>query len=150
MIRKYGIEHCGIIIGSSNVTPNPRTPFTFTDRKNFVQKLFPEIKIFEIPDVEAHLESQRLETLQIWLKSLKNMEKQNDEEWIFCGGSEQDLSDVAKNFQTEILVDREIEGERISGTNIRKLLAEKNYVEMKKYVPEPIYKDIIENYSTTS
>lgn len=150
LIENYSLANSGIIIGSSNVCLNPRTPFSFEERKSFVKRIFPQILVWDIPDVEENLSVQRDETLAMWQNNLKEMESLSGETWIFCGGSQEDLKDYEKDFQTEVLVDRSMGEEKISGTHIRKLLSENNFIEVKKYLPAIVFDEIIEKYSHNS
>ena len=150
MLEKYGSENCGIIIGSSNLSINPRTPFSFDARKKFVITLFPKVRLFDIEDIEEDLQVQRIETLEIWQANLKYMEESCGETWIFCGGSDDDLRDMKKDFSTEIIINRSIEGNQVSGTFVRKMLAEKNYREIENLVPPMVYDDIVKEYKKNS
>ncbi len=120
MISDFGPNNSIIIMGSSNVV-NDRTPFTFEQRKQMVETIYPQIKIIPIPDVNPELITFEKDTLDLWLESIKDLEKKMKAEFIFYGGSKKDIDYLNKDFKTSIVIDRN-KGSKISASKVRKAL----------------------------
>jgi nicotinamide mononucleotide adenylyltransferase len=117
LIKKFGVENCLVLIGSSNIL-NERTPFTFESRKKMIQKHFPDVRILAVADVNDDGE---------WLDNVEDMQKKTEPEFVFYGGSKDDLMILSRRFKTEVLVDRFTEGKGISATQIRKTLTSSDW-----------------------
>lgn len=139
MVKKYGIENCLILVGSSN-SLTERTPYTFEQRKKMIHLLYPQIKVLPLPDIEPELELYSDNTNDLWLENIKRIEKSMDTKFIFYRGSFSDLEVLSKKFSTKVAVDRKIEGHNISGTYIRKNISNKNYKLVEKLVDIKIRK----------
>lgn len=85
MIRQFGIENCLLIIGSSNAGFSLRHFFSYQERRGFIKKAFPEMKVVGLPDYPADDE---------WLVALDDIISLagfNPAEVVFFGGCEEDI-----------------------------------------------------------
>lgn len=51
---KLAQEQCGnvvIAVGSTNAKPSARNPFTFEERREMLQAVFPAVPVFDVPDI---------------------------------------------------------------------------------------------------
>ncbi len=150
LIADYGVENSIVMIGSSNVL-NDRTPFTLGQRKLMLEILYPKINIIPIPDINPELKTFEKDTLDLWLKSIKNIEKDMNTEFVFYGGSEKDINYLKKDFKTKIVADRK-KGLKISATKIRKALVLSDYKILDEMLDSriiPIAKEAFKNYILT-
>lgn len=87
MIERYGLENIIVIIGSSNTAQSLRHFFSYNERKNFIQKLYPGIAVAGLPDYGHDDE---------WMAALDDiihLRKNNQyDEQVFFGGCEEDIS----------------------------------------------------------
>lgn len=134
-----------ILVGSSN-SISKRTPYTFEDRAEIIRVSFPSLEILPLPDGKPNLEYFDGSTNGMWLDNIENLAKNRNEEFVFYGGSKEDLAVLSERFETKVLVDRFVEGEDLSATKIRDLIANKEIEELKKYVDEKAIKLILEKY----
>jgi nicotinamide mononucleotide adenylyltransferase len=125
MINKYGQQNTLVLIGSSNKL-DERTPFTFEQRREMIQRVFPDMQILGLPDVDTSKLKFDESTLETWTQTVLDLQKQLNARLRFCGGSREDLDYLAPHFETEVLIDRTIDGNQISATEVRKALHEKN------------------------
>ncbi len=143
IIDKHGMENTLLIIGSSNAL-TARTPYTFEQRKNLIQKIYPELNIIPLEDINPHLNQFHVKTLDSWLLQLEDLEQKLNAKFKFYGGSHQDLWYLHKVFEVEVLIHRDNEGENINSTKIRKLLELEEHDYLEKYVDKEIVNDLIE------
>jgi cytidyltransferase-like protein len=85
MINKHSIENCLLIIGSSNAPLSLRHFFSYDERKKFIQKMFPNIKLVGLPDYHNDKE---------WLAALDDIlhaSGTNPSDVTFFGGCREDI-----------------------------------------------------------
>ncbi|MDD5165044.1 MAG: adenylyltransferase/cytidyltransferase family protein [Candidatus Pacebacteria bacterium] len=85
MLDLHGKENCLMIIGSSNAPFSLRHFFSYNERKQFIQKVFPDIKLVGLPDYHNDKE---------WLAALDDILKVggiNPTEVTFFGGCQEDI-----------------------------------------------------------
>jgi nicotinamide mononucleotide adenylyltransferase len=122
LIARYGLPNVLLLVGSSN-SYNPRTPYTYAERKEMIQAVYPGIKVAPLPDInptQIHFDGL---TNDLWLDRLQQLEKKMAAEFIFFGGSQEDLSVLSQRFKTIVLVNRHRRGLNISATQVRQALA---------------------------
>ncbi len=87
MIEQFGFENIIIIIGSSNTGQSLRHFFSYNERRNFIQKIYPGITVVGLPDYGHDDE---------WMAALDDiiyLRKHNQyDDQIFFGGCEEDIS----------------------------------------------------------
>ena len=110
-----------VLIGSTN-TLNPRTPYSYEDRKRIIEVSFPSLEILPLPDAKPNLEYFDGTTNDAWLDSIEKIAKERMESFVFCGGSDVDLEILSQRFETILLVDRE--AIKISATEVRRKITE--------------------------
>ncbi len=142
MIQRHGIENCLIIIGSSNVL-NDRTPFTFEQRKYFIQNIFQDIKIISIPDINPEVNQFEIKTLDTWLNEIEKLETKLEARFKFYGGSQEDLRYLSKVFETEVIVDRKSKGKNISATKVREAIIKKDIGSLINFVNPKIIHELV-------
>lgn len=121
MVEKYGIENSLVLIGSSNKF-DERTPFTFEQRRDMVQRVFQDIQILDLPDVDPSKLKFEESTLDRWTHTVLDLQISLNARLKFCGGSNEDLEYLAPFFDTEILVDRSLPENQLSATEVREAL----------------------------
>ena len=85
MIKRYGVENCLVIIGSSNAPISLRHFFSYHERKQFIQKLFPDMRLAGLPDYHNDRE---------WLAALDDLIRLTGlepSEVTFFGGCQEDI-----------------------------------------------------------
>jgi nicotinate-nucleotide adenylyltransferase len=137
MIKSYGIEKCLILIGSSN-SISDRTPYAYEERLKMIQILYPKLKVLPLPDIEPELEYFDDNTNETWLDNVKKIEKQFGDEFIFYGGSREDLDILSQRFKTKVAINRNREGLNISATKIRQAITNSDYEYAEKLVNKKI------------
>ncbi len=145
VIEIAGISNTLVLIGSSNAI-SKRTPYTYEDRAKIIKISFPKIEILPLPDGKPNLEYFDGSTNSLWLDNLERLAKERDEEFVFCGGSREDLEVLAEKFETCFLVDRFIAGEGLSATMVREAIVSKKTDELAKYVDRKAMSLILEKY----
>lgn len=120
-----------IMVGSSN-TYNIRTPYTFDERQKMINKIFPNIEVVPLPDGKPGLMYFDGSTNDIWLGSIKKIEKSRRENFIFVGGCKRDLEILAQGFQTVVLLDRDSSLVPISATQVREALKNNDSSELER------------------
>lgn len=142
MLDRHGNQNSLVMIGSST-NFDSRTPFTFEQRRRLIQRVFPDIQIVGLPDIERtglyHLES----TVPLWLAQLKEVERQMNTNFKFYGGSKADMKFFDGAFDYEVIVDRNGEGEGITATDVRQLLQDGNREAVQAVMNELIIDETI-------
>jgi cytidyltransferase-like protein len=117
MLAKHGVENCMLVIGSSNAAFSLRHFFSYNERRNFIKKIFPDVRIVGLPDYHNDTE---------WLAALDDIISaagMNPQEVTFFGGCQEDirffLDDGRK---AEILNRFDGTGVKISATEVRDAL----------------------------
>lgn len=143
VLERFGPQNTVIMVGSSNAF-NDRTPFTFEQRRALIKKLVPEaVRVIGLPDIDPCLRVHGESTIPAWLDQIESIQNEMDVEFVFCGGSEDDLRFFPGRFESEVVVDRETLGKGISATEIRKLIAEAAFEELKAVMDERIVPDAV-------
>lgn len=118
MIAEHG-DHCLLIIGSSNVTLSAHDPFSYDERKSFVQMLYPDVRIVPLPDYPTDAEwLQKLdESIQSFFPDISR------EQIIFRAGATEEVSRLVDDGREIHIVDR-FSGQTpvISATQVRDAL----------------------------
>ncbi len=119
LVLRYGQQNVLVLVGSTN-TINERTPYTFEDRREIIKISFPDLEVLPLPDGKPNLVYFDGTTNEKWLNSLEEIAKARDEKFVFYGGSPEDLQILAKRFETNVIVSREIL--KVSATEVRELI----------------------------
>lgn len=86
MISQFGIENCLIVIGSSNAGFSLRHFFSYQERRGFMRKAFPGIRVVGLPDYPTDEE---------WLTALDDITSatspDSSADTLFFGGCEEDI-----------------------------------------------------------
>ena len=85
MIEKHGLESCLLVIGSSNAPASLRHFFSYHERKQFIQKVFPGLRLVGLPDYRNDEE---------WLAALDDILRLAGMEpagTTFFGGCQEDI-----------------------------------------------------------
>jgi len=138
IVEKHGKENLLIMIGSST-SHNKRTPYTYEERAKMIRMIYPDAKIVGLPDSEPNKIFFREHTINEWLKSIKEVESEMNGEFKFFGGSVEDLSDLSKEFDTEVIVDRNEGPEKISATKVREAFESGDIKKAKSMISESTY-----------
>ena len=133
LINKVDIKNVLVLVGSSNAI-SKRTPYGYEDRKKIIATSFPDIEILPLPDGKPNLEHFDGSTNEQWLKSIEELAMSRGERFKFYGGLEQDLKILAEKFETEILINRCDMKNVCSATEVRKLIEDKDYKNLEKFV----------------
>lgn len=118
MLKKHSPDNCLIIIGSSS-SLNTRTPYSFAQRREMINRIYPDLKTIGLPDVAPEKETYHPQTVAEWLDQISALEKETGTVFIFYGGSRKDLKDLSKRFKTEVLANRQKEGKNLSASAVR-------------------------------
>ena len=137
MIKKYGVENCLILIGSSN-SISDRTPYTYEERLLMIHTINPKLKVLPLPDVEPGLEYFNDGTNDVWLDSVEKIVKEFGDEFVFYGGSVKDLEILSLRFNTKVAIDRNTGGKGISATKIREGISNNNFNDVKNLVDKKL------------
>ncbi len=145
VLKQHG-HNTLIMIGSSNVL-NSSTPFSFDQRKEMIKCVFPNINILPLPDINPYREIKDDfdNTFEKWLAQIKQIETDLNGEFIFYGGSEEDLHYLSKKFKTQFIIDRDNDG--ISASMIRELIQQNKYDDLDKFLNPAIVQKAIAYYN---
>lgn len=114
MIDNHGLDNCMVLIGSCN-SFSISVPFSYSDRRRWILRLFKGLKVIGIPDVSSDNE---------WLTLLDDYIRVGfgkEVEPVFYGGSIKDVEFYYThgNKKVEIVDRHELE---LSATNVRRLM----------------------------
>jgi len=133
-----------IILWSSNIS-DEHNPFLFEERKSFLEKIFSKkIKIEKSNDYE---------TDEHWYKEIKEILKDFEKEdltfygWDLKNDSAMKVIKQFWNFKNIKFSEKNRNTINISSTKIRQYLKEKNFLEVKKWIPNEIYEEVIKPFS---
>lgn len=146
MVDKYGNDNVLVLIGSST-SRNQRTPYTFDQRQQMINTVFPEVKVLPLPDTEPGLVFFREDTNLLWLKEIKTLEKQLNCDFVFVGGSSEDLEILAKEFETEVVVERKTQGGDFSATKVRQCFDSGEFTLAREMVDSKIFDLALSGYN---
>lgn len=119
MIAEHG-GRCLLIIGSSNVMLSARDPFSYDERKSFVQMLYPDLRIAPLPDYPT--DAERLQKLDAIIQTY--FPDASRDQIVFRAGAEEEVSRLVDDGRQIRIVDR-FSGETpiVSATQVREALA---------------------------
>ncbi len=117
MIENHGSKNSLIVIGSSNNPPSLRHFFSYLERRKYLQILFPDIKLFGIPDYPND---------EIWLTALDDCIKAigfDPLKAVYWGGCEEDVSFFINAGRNVKIINRFEKADlKISATEVRDCL----------------------------
>ncbi len=146
VLKRFGAERTLIMIGSSNAF-NERTPFTFEQRRELIKKVVPEaVRVVALPDIDASKLMHSESTVPAWLDQIQSIQDQMGVEFVFCGGSAEDLRFFPGRFESQAVIDRETTGRGISATQVRELLRARAFDELKEVMDERVVEDAVRFY----
>ena len=115
MIKRFSVDDLLVFIGSSNSPIEWRVLFTYEDRRRWIKRLYPEIKLMGLPDYP--------DNDTVWFHMLDdyiNCTFGTEVNPVFFGGAEEDVSFYYQYGRNVEIIDRN--NFQCSGTNIRLLL----------------------------
>jgi bifunctional NMN adenylyltransferase/nudix hydrolase len=117
MLDKHRASNTLVIIGSSNTPQSLRHFFSYEERKFFIQKLFPDVRLVGLPDYNNDA---------AWISALEDILKlagMDIKDTVFFGGSKEDTRFFEEAVYKVHIVNR-FEGAqaRISATEVRDAL----------------------------
>jgi bifunctional NMN adenylyltransferase/nudix hydrolase len=118
MLHQHGPQNSLLIIGSANTPWSLRHFFSYDERRGFIKKMFPDVRIVGIPDFPN--------SDLIWLQALDDMLHAagiDPEEVTFYGGCEEDMRVFVENGRHYTIFNR-FDGTtpKISATEVRDAL----------------------------
>lgn len=119
MIQEFGLENCLLVIGSVNNPLSLRNFFSYRERRNFILKLFPRMKIVGLADFF---------NIKDWLLALDDLLRAifshcKKDDFVFFGGSKREIDYFINNgYQSRIFNRFSRNGKNISATEIRNRL----------------------------
>ncbi len=119
MIEKFGLENCLVGIGSSNHPPSLRHFFTYQERKNFLLGIFPDLKVFGLPDYVTDPE---------WMDALDDIlsvSGLDPKEVVFFGGCQEEV-EFFYSFGRKVEIVNRFDGTtpKVSATEVRDALVQ--------------------------
>ena len=143
IIAKHGADHTLVMIGSST-SLNERTPFTFEQRREMIQKAVGNlVEIMPLPDTDPTQSVPYEDSFAEWRKGIKAIEQARQVQFKFYGGSREDLRIFGDDFPTEVIRDRATAGKGISATAIREQLKAQDITALREVMDERIIADAI-------
>lgn len=144
MIKNYGFDNSILVIGSSNTPQSLRHFFSYNERRNFIKKLFPELRIVGLPDYQNDQE---------WLRALDDILEIagiDPKNVTFFGGCLEDLRFFDEDGRDCTILNR-FEMGKISATEVRDALIHKRDLDglvHKNIIPElgELFKEKWENF----
>lgn len=124
-----------LLIGSSNTERNIRVPFNYMERKIFLRKIFPTIKIIGIPDVNED---------DVWISMLDDIISSvfGECEPVFYGGSVKDVEFYYNYGKIVKIINRQ--ELPINATAIRQMMM--LGLDISSMVHEKIAEDVVEKF----
>lgn len=116
MIKRFTDNNCLLFIGSCNSPISWRVLFTYSDRRRWIKRLYPTLKVMGMPDVPGN-DAVWLQMIDDYIDTAFPHGSQNR---IFFGGSQEDIEFFYDNGRQIEIVDRD--EHPVSATNIRQLL----------------------------
>lgn len=134
LINLYGYDNSLVFIGSCNAPISFRVLFTYADRRRWIKRLYPQLKVMGMPDVP--------ENDNVWMQLVDDaidcafpFGSQNR---VFFGGSQEDIEFFYESGKQIQIVDRD--QVPVSATNIRQLLLLEN--DITKFVDPRIANEV--------
>ena len=115
MISQFAISNCLVFIGSCNSPISWRVLFTYADRRRWLRKLYPSLKVIGMPDVPGN-DSIWLQMIDDYIECVFGPHQ----DITFFGGSTEDILFFHNNHRKVKIHDREINP--VSATSVRQLL----------------------------
>ncbi len=117
MISQCAVDHSLLVIGSVNHEPSMRHFFSYLERKNFVKKLFPDLKVVGLPDFKS--DDEWFEALQ----DILNLAGFIPSETRYFGGCEEDIQFfMDRNLPVRIINRFDGSSPKVSATEARDAL----------------------------
>ena len=116
LINLYGPDNSLVFIGSCNAPISWRVLFTYADRRRWIKRLYPNLKVMGIPDVPGN-DSVWLQLIDDAIDCAFPYDSQNR---IFFGGSQEDIEFFYESGRQIRIIDRD--AVPVSATNVRQLL----------------------------
>jgi nicotinamide mononucleotide adenylyltransferase len=117
MINEFG-DNCLLIVGSANAPFSLRNFFSYQERRNFIKKIFPEIKVVGLPDYPNDNPQWLIALDDLLVAVFKRKEK-----IIFFAGCEEDVYLLVETGRSVRILNRfDGSGPKISATEIRDCL----------------------------
>ncbi len=135
IITRHGLEHTVMVMGTANRT-SKRTPITSAVRDSIIRAVHPDIRILHLSDYPKQPGECPDQRLIDWITRVRTLLSELDGPYKFYGGSEADLRILGTAFDTEILVDRETEGQGISATQARNAIVAGDFQKLPEFVDE--------------
>lgn len=137
MIDEFWIDKCILLLGSCNANFSLRNFFSYTERKSFIQKIYPQLTITGIPDYGSN---------EDWLGHLDDilMTKWNKDilnHVTFMWGCEEDVDFFLETWR-QVKIYNRFNGTtpKISATEVRDALIERR--DLKWLLNENIIEDV--------
>lgn len=120
MLSKYEPKNCLLVVGSSSAPFSLRNFFSYEERRGFILKLFPDIRLVGLPDYSTDSE---------WLKALDDVTTASGltpDDITYFGGCEEDIRFFLDKGRGYFLLDRFNSGgtvvPKLSATEVRDAL----------------------------
>lgn len=142
MLAEYGAESSLAVIGSSNAPLSLRNFFSYTERKNFLKKIFPGLRVIGLPDYFNNQEwMDALDDILMAIFGGEYMKRA-----IFFGGCEEDIRFFLEFGRKYKLLNR-FDGTtpKISATEVRDALIHKR--SLKELLNPLVAEDVKELFS---
>ncbi len=114
MLATHGPDNSLLVLGSSNADFSLRHFFSYHERKGFIQKLFPEIRIVGLPDYGNDQE---------WLAALDDLIRvagMDPQDVTFFGGCQEDIRFFFDDGRNCFIMNRfDPDGAKTSATEVR-------------------------------
>lgn len=137
MINDVGPKNSLIMIGSSNSPISWRVLFDYVDRRRWIKRIFPDIRVIGMPDAPNN-DSMWFTMLDDYISSIFSNIK--NREVIFYGGCSEDVDYFYSHNRKVKIVDRQ--EVKISGTNVREMLLQN--ISIENFVDKRILKEVKE------
>ncbi len=139
MIETFGVENCLFIIGSSNAPLSLRHFFSYDERRTFIKKIFPEIRLAGLPDFPEDRD---------WLAALDDIIKLggiDPQNTTYFGGCDEDIRFFKDDGRGCAIINR-FDGStaKISATEIRDALIHDRPI--KEWVHEGVHDDVVKGF----
>lgn len=141
MIKKYGADNSLIIIGSSNEEISLRNFFTYSERREIIKTVFPNIKIIGLPDYWRLGNDEWYIACKDLLDSVAPNRKR-----VFFTGSVEDGRWFNKINNSEVILSNNRFIDNISSTKIRDILLRQKFDELNQLVHPDTKRLIIKFY----
>jgi len=137
LIKDFGYDGSLVVIGSSNAPLTKRNIFTYSDRKGFIKKLFPDVRVTGMPDFG---------NVPRWLEAfddMLNLAGMTPDNTLYYGGSKEDLDYFIHDRRDVLIFDR-MSGDKggLSATKVREYLKCGEEREITKTINPMLIKEV--------